>query len=234
MSSSHILRAAALPGMGTSRLFGIDASRLVAGAREITKRGLDITLASLAILVLAPVFLALVILVRRDGGPAIFAHRRVGQGGRTFGCLKFRSMASDAEERLAALLASDPQARREWEEHRKLSQDPRVTPIGRFLRSSSLDELPQLLNVVVGDMSLVGPRPVTREELDAHYGPATAAYASVRPGVTGPWQIGGRSDTGYRQRVALDVAYASQPSLITDIRILAMTPIAVLSRRGAR
>ncbi|OYW17739.1 MAG: hypothetical protein B7Z52_06250 [Burkholderiales bacterium 12-64-5] len=131
------------------------------------------------------------------------------------------------------MLDRDPQARAEWEATRKLKADPRVTAIGRFLRASSLDELPQLLNVLRGEMSLVGPRPVQSGELAVYYGPAAQHYIAVRPGITGPWQVSGRNDTSYAQRVALDVAYAKHPSLIGDIRILLRTPMAVLARRGA-
>jgi lipopolysaccharide/colanic/teichoic acid biosynthesis glycosyltransferase len=175
----------------------------------------------------------LVLLVRMDGGPAFYAHERVGRGGRLFGCLKFRSMVVDSERRLAELLARDPAARAEWEATRKLKRDPRVTWVGRFLRASSLDELPQLINVLRGDMSLVGPRPVICAELAAHYGAAAQHYLSVRPGLTGPWQISGRSDTTYAQRVALDVGYATRADLWTDVKILLRTPAAVILRRGA-
>lgn len=197
------------------------------------KRALDVLGAGALLLVLSPIFLVLALLVRADGGPAFYAHPRIGRGGRIFGCLKFRSMVVDSQERLAALLASDPAAQAEWEATRKLRQDPRITRIGRFLRATSLDELPQLLNVLRGEMALVGPRPVVKAELDTYYGAAAAHYIAVRPGITGLWQVSGRSDTSYAQRVALDVAYVSRPSLMQDIRILLRTPLAVLSRKGA-
>jgi exopolysaccharide production protein ExoY len=197
------------------------------------KRALDVLGAGAMLLVLSPVFLVLALLVRADGGPAFFAHRRIGRDGAGFGCLKFRSMVMDSQARLEALLASDPAARAEWDATRKLKNDPRVTKIGRFLRATSLDELPQLLNVLRGEMSLVGPRPVIQSELDRFYGAAAMHYMSVRPGITGLWQVSGRSDTSYAQRVALDVAYVAQASLWQDIKILLRTPVAVLSRRGA-
>lgn len=203
------------------------------GWRAVAKRGLDIAGAGALLLLLAPVFVVLALLVRADGGSAFFAHPRVGRNGKLFGCLKFRSMVVDSQARLAALLASDPAARAEWEETRKLRHDPRVTRIGRFLRATSLDELPQLLNVLRGDMSLVGPRPVQQAELERFYGAAAFHYMSVRPGITGLWQVSGRSETSYAQRVALDVAYVSRPSLLADLRILLRTPLAVLSRKGA-
>lgn len=201
--------------------------------QSIAKRGFDLVCAVGLLLFCAPVFLMIAALVRLDGGPAFYAHERVGRGGRLFGCLKFRSMVTDADHRLAALLESSPQARAEWETTRKLKTDPRVTAIGRFLRASSLDELPQIINVLLGDMSLVGPRPVQATELAVYYGAAAQHYMAVRPGITGPWQVSGRNDTSYAQRVALDVAYARRPSLLGDLKILLRTPMVVLARRGA-
>jgi lipopolysaccharide/colanic/teichoic acid biosynthesis glycosyltransferase len=197
------------------------------------KRALDIAGAGGLLLLSLPVFVILSVLVRADGGPAFYAHERVGRGGRRFGCLKFRSMVTDSAARLEAMLAEDPAARAEWDATRKLRHDPRITWIGRFLRASSLDELPQLINVLRGDMSLVGPRPVIAAELAAHYGAAAEHYLSVRPGITGLWQVSGRSSTSYDTRVALDVRYATNPSLLADMRILLRTPAAVLLRRGA-
>ncbi len=214
--------------------YGMPAQEgLAARLRPAAKRAMDIAGAGLLLLLALPAFLAIAALVRMDGGPAFYAHPRVGRGGRSFGCLKFRSMVIDADRRLAALLERNPAARREWETTRKLRDDPRVTWVGRFLRATSLDELPQLINVLKGEMSLVGPRPVQAAELAAYYGAATQHYLAVRPGLTGPWQVSGRSDTSYAQRVALDVGYVTQPSLLRDIRILLRTPVAVLARRGA-
>jgi Undecaprenyl-phosphate galactose phosphotransferase WbaP len=199
----------------------------------VAKRALDIIGAGLGLVVLSPFFLIVALMVRADGGPAFFAHQRVGRGGKLFGCLKFRSMVIDSQARLEALLANDPAARAEWEATRKLKNDPRITRIGRFLRSTSLDELPQLINVLRGEMSLVGPRPVQEAEIDRYYGASAAHYMAVRPGITGLWQVSGRSETSYESRVALDVAYVSRPSMIADLTILLRTPVAVLSRRGA-
>lgn len=199
----------------------------------IAKRALDVIGAGLGLVLLAPFFLVVALLVRADGGPAFFAHQRVGRGGKLFGCLKFRSMVIDSQARLEALLASDPAARAEWEATRKLKNDPRITRIGRFLRSTSLDELPQLINVLRGEMSLVGPRPVQEAEIDRYYGASAAHYMAVRPGITGLWQVSGRSETSYESRVALDVSYVSRPSMLADLSILLRTPVAVLSRRGA-
>jgi Undecaprenyl-phosphate galactose phosphotransferase WbaP len=199
----------------------------------IAKRALDIIGAGLGLVLLSPFFLIVALMVRADGGPAFFAHQRVGRGGKLFGCLKFRSMVIDSQARLEALLANDPVARAEWEATRKLKNDPRITRIGRFLRSTSLDELPQLINVLRGEMSLVGPRPVQEAEIDRYYGASAAHYMAVRPGITGLWQVSGRSETSYESRVALDVAYVSRPSLLADLSILLRTPVAVVSRRGA-
>jgi Undecaprenyl-phosphate galactose phosphotransferase WbaP len=199
----------------------------------IAKRALDILGAGVGLVLLSPFFLIVALMVRADGGPAFFAHQRVGRGGKLFGCLKFRSMVVDSQARLEALLANDPAARAEWEATRKLKNDPRITRIGRFLRSTSLDELPQLINVLRGEMSLVGPRPVQEAEIDRYYGASAAHYMAVRPGITGLWQVSGRSETSYESRVALDVAYVSRPSLLADLSILLRTPVAVVSRRGA-
>jgi Undecaprenyl-phosphate galactose phosphotransferase WbaP len=203
------------------------------GIQPALKRALDILGAGALLLLAAPAFALLALLIRADGGQVFYAHERIGRGGRRFGCLKFRSMVTDSQARLAALLDADPAARAEWEATRKLRDDPRVTRTGRFLRATSLDELPQLLNVLRGEMSLVGPRPVVAAELAAHYGAAAEYYLSVRPGITGLWQISGRSETTYDTRVALDTQYATNLSIWTDLRILLRTPMVVLSRRGA-
>jgi lipopolysaccharide/colanic/teichoic acid biosynthesis glycosyltransferase len=194
---------------------------------------MNVALAFLALVFLLPVLLAAAVAVyAHDGGPILFAHRRIGLNGRTFYCLKFRSMAIDAEARLAALLASDPVARADWERAHKIKADPRVTPVGAFLRKTSLDELPQLLNVLRGEMSLVGPRPIVEAEV-ARYGRRFRAYCAVKPGITGLWQVSGRNDISYRTRVALDCVYARRRSVALDARIIAATVPAVLSRRGS-
>jgi len=215
----------------TTQTIGLERDRK--SLFPIAKRALDIIGAGVGLLLLAPFFCIVALMVRADGGPAFFAHQRVGRGGKLFGCLKFRSMVIDSQARLEALLASDPTARAEWEATRKLKNDPRITRIGRFLRSTSLDELPQLINVLRGEMSLVGPRPVQEAEIDRYYGASAAHYTAVRPGITGLWQVSGRSETSYESRVALDVSYVSRPSMIADLTILLRTPFAVLSRRGA-
>jgi len=197
------------------------------------KRGLDVVLAALILVVLSPLMAGLALLVAIDGGGVLYAHRRSGRDGRAFGCLKFRTMITDAEECFQEYLAHHPDTVREWLADRKLRFDPRVTPVGRLLRSTSLDELPQLLNVLRGDMSLVGPRPVTDEELPL-YGDRLGLYLSVRPGLTGLWQVSGRNDVDFAARVALDERYVRDMGFLADLRILLRTPAVVLRRAGAR
>lgn len=200
---------------------------------EPGSRLLDLCLVAPALVFVAPllVWVALAMLVL-DKGPILYAQKRIGLGGREFACLKFRTMAVDADARLAALLATSASARREWDEYQKLSFDPRITRLGRFLRSSSLDELPQLFNVLIGDMSLVGPRPIVRAEAP-RYGRYFRAYCSVRPGITGMWQVLGRNRVTYRRRVAMDVLYVRKRSVLLNVKILLATVPAVLMRKGA-
>jgi lipopolysaccharide/colanic/teichoic acid biosynthesis glycosyltransferase len=199
-----------------------------------SKRLFDIACASVGLVVasfvLAPAGLAIWLV---DGGPVLFGHRRIGRDGVPFTCLKLRTMRQDAEVSLDAVLALSTAARDEWAATQKLRKDPRVLGrVGRFLRESSIDELPQLWNVLRGEMSLVGPRPIVWEEL-AHYDTQSVWYLSVRPGMTGLWQVAGRSDTSYATRVRLDVQYAQRVSLVRDLGILVRTPWIVLNRRGA-
>jgi exopolysaccharide production protein ExoY len=185
------------------------------------------------IIFFAPVLLGIALAVRmQDGGPILFGHQRVGRGGRTFPCLKFRSMSVDSAERLRKLLEEDPEARAEWDRDFKLRNDPRITRLGHFLRKSSLDELPQLFNVLRGEMRLVGPRPIVQQEVP-RYGRWFANYCSVPPGITGLWQISGRNETGYRRRVAIDVSYVRARNMMFDLKILILTIPAVLLRKGA-
>jgi exopolysaccharide production protein ExoY len=167
-----------------------------------------------------------------SAGPALFRHRRVGFNGKHFDCLKFRTMVTDAPERLRQLLDSDPVAAAEWTANRKLRYDPRVTAIGASLRKSSLDELPQLFNVLRGEMSIVGPRPVTEEEL-VRYSGAVNAYLACRPGITGLWQVSGRSTTTYNKRIACDTFYARNWSMTLDAKIVIVTIPALLLSDGA-
>jgi undecaprenyl-phosphate galactose phosphotransferase len=199
---------------------------------SITKRCFDIVGALLILLAAAPVMLVIAVLVKLDGGPILFRHRRVGAGGVAFPCLKFRTMVVDAERALNNLLARDAAARAEWEAEFKLRKDPRITWLGRFLRKSSLDELPQLFNVIAGQMSLVGPRPIVYQEV-ARYSTKIADYYTCRPGITGLWQVSGRNDVSYDERVALDSRYARQWSFGQDLLILVQTIRVVLQRAGA-
>jgi exopolysaccharide production protein ExoY len=191
------------------------------------------TIAFLMLVAFSPVLLAITLLVWQAGGaPVFFGHYRVGRDGRLFRCLKFRPMRVDAEQALAHLLATDAAARAEWQRDQKLANDPRITPIGRILRKTSLDELPQLINVMRGDMCFVGPRPVTPAEL-MRYGAVRWHYVSVTPGITGLWQVSGRNRTTYEQRVALDKHYVETRTLWGDIVILARTVRVVLTGHGA-
>lgn len=203
-------------------------ARLQAGV----KRAFDIVVVSGILLFLAPLFGILSALVAATGRPIFFAHERIGQHGKPFKCLKFRSMAVDAKERLEEILRNDPAAAEEWRLTRKLKNDPRVTPIGAWLRKTSLDELPQLLNVLRGDMSLVGPRPVTHDEV-LQYGEHRVYYMQNRPGITGLWQVSGRSDIDFQRRVHMDAFYVQNWSLARDIMILFMTARVVFAREGA-
>ncbi len=200
---------------------------------DAVSRVLDLVIAALALIFAAPLFLAVAVMVRlSDRGPALFGHERIGRGGRPFKCLKFRSMVIDADQRLAALLATDPAARREWDRDHKLRVDPRITSVGDFLRRSSLDELPQLINVLRGEMSIVGPRPIVAAEVP-RYGARFHWYCQVRPGITGLWQVSGRNDTTYRRRVALDTIYARHKNLAWDLQIVFLTVPAVLLAKGS-
>jgi exopolysaccharide production protein ExoY len=197
------------------------------------KSAFDRIVATVVVLLLLPLLavVALLILVA-DGRPIFYRHTRVGRGGARFSCLKFRTMVRDADARLERLLAADPEARSEWERTQKLKRDPRIIPFGGLLRKSSIDELPQLLNVLRGEMSLVGPRPATPEQMGL-YGHLLRDYAAVRPGITGPWQISGRNQTTFEERVRLDASYARRRSFLGDLRILLRTPAVVLRRSGA-
>jgi exopolysaccharide production protein ExoY len=198
------------------------------------KRALDAVLSSLAILTLAPLMLGIAAAIWIfDGRPIFIRHERLGRYGRKFYCLKFRSMARDADQLLTRYLESNPDLRREWAANQKLKHDPRVTPLGAFLRTTSLDELPQFFNVLRGDMSLVGPRPIVEAEV-VRYGKAFDRCFSVPPGITGLWQISGRNARSYQERVALDCVYVRRCRTSLDLWILIRTVPAVLSRRGSQ
>lgn len=196
------------------------------------KRGIDVAGALALGVVFSPLIALVICALKLDGGPVLFAHYRVGRDGRRFRVYKFRSMVVDAQTALEELLARHPELRAEWERDHKLRNDPRVTRLGRFLRKTSLDELPQLLNVLKGEMSLVGPRPIEEAEL-SRYGRAVRHYLASKPGITGLWQVSGRNDTDYGRRVAMDRYYAEKGSVLLDLGILARTVLVVLGRRGA-
>lgn len=200
--------------------------------RESLKRIFDILGVGVLGIIFSPVILVVAVMLRCEGAPILFRHRRIGRNGQAFDCLKFRSMVPDADRALRELLEQHPELKAEWVRDHKLRDDPRVTALGRFLRRTSLDELPQLWNVVRGEMSLVGPRPVVREET-LRYGRHLHRYLSARPGVTGLWQVMGRNDTNYRRRVVLDVCYIRRQSLLLDLFILVKTTRVVLGCDGA-
>jgi exopolysaccharide production protein ExoY len=196
------------------------------------KRVLDVVGVAVLAVVFSPLIIAIVTLMSRENGPVIFRHRRVGRDGRSFECLKFRTMVPNADQVLRHMLERQPELKAEWIRNHKLRNDPRVTRIGSFLRRTSLDELPQLWNVLRGEMSLVGPRPVIREEL-LRYGRNAPSYLAVKPGITGLWQVTGRNDIDYRRRVAIDVYYVRKQNLLLDLYILLKTTRVVLAGDGA-
>lgn len=195
------------------------------------KRALDLTLVLATVPISLPLIAGLAIATRIDGGPSFFGHTRIGQNGKAFTCWKLRTMVPNAKEKLAEHLRANPEAAAEWARDFKLENDPRVTKLGAFLRKTSLDELPQLWNILRGEMSLVGPRPVTRAEI-TRYGALRWAYFALRPGLTGIWQVSGRNDVTYDERVEMDVRYLSEASLTCDLDIIARTAGAVLNRTG--
>lgn len=196
-------------------------------------RLIDIVISTAALFILFPVIVLICMAIAiQDGGSPIFVHHRIGRGGRMFPCLKLRTMVRDSEDRLRQHLEANPAARAEWTLDQKLRVDPRITPLGVFLRKSSLDELPQLLNVVCGHMSLVGPRPIVPAEA-ARYGRYMQFYCNVRPGITGLWQVSGRNDISYRRRVAMDTIYSRTRWVGGDIWIMVRTVPAVLASKGS-
>lgn len=224
----RVFKAGDLAGAGSA----LQSSYAPRSSIKTGKRVFDVLSASILLLCVVPFMVIIYLLVRLDGGPAIFAHRRIGQNGRPFHCLKFRSMFVDAGARLETLLSTDAAAREEWARDHKLRDDPRVTPLGRFLRASSLDELPQLINIIRGDMSVVGPRPIVQAEAQ-RYGAKFGHYCRSRPGLTGIWQISGRNNVSYRKRVAMDVLYSRRGSFSLDMKIVCLTIPAVLLSRGS-
>ena len=200
---------------------------------SIVKRTFDILMSLISLILLSPLFLILIILIKLDSkGKAFYKHKRIGKNGEYIYLYKFRSMYSDSKERLEKLL-EDPKIRKEWEENFKLDNDPRITKIGKFLRSSSLDELPQLLNILKGDMSIVGPRPIIDGEIDK-YGSNRAKFLSVTPGLTGWWACNGRSDTDYDERMKLELYYVDHRSILLDLKVIYKTFVSVIKKDGAK
>jgi exopolysaccharide production protein ExoY len=201
----------------------------------LLKRGFDIIVSLNAIILSAPVMLIVYLFVRLcSPGPGFYVHRRIGHNGREFGCIKFRTMYVDSDARLARLLRDDPVAAQDFAQQAKLRNDPRVIAgIGALLRRTSLDELPQFFNVLKGDMSVVGPRPVTRCELDKHYGTHAADVLAARPGISGLWQVSGRNAVSYADRVRLDLEYVQAWRFVDDLMILARTVAVVVGGKGA-
>jgi len=219
----HAIKPA--PGMqaGDRGVFGIDG---------VLKRGFDIAVSSIMITLLLPIFIIAAILVKLDGGPVLYRQKRMGRYGDGFNMLKFRSMCVDADNKLEQLLDKCPKAQIEWTTFQKLKQDPRITPIGNFLRRSSLDELPQLFNVLLGDMSIVGQRPILTNQRDA-YGVHIWGYMRARPGLTGLWQVSGRNNKTFADRAAMGSEYVNSWSLSLDIKLLFLTVPAVLFSKDA-
>ena len=242
-----VKKVAFIPDMGSLPLATLDTESLIDGHivsfsfrnnlalwyNRAVKRVFDVICTSLGIICLSPFFLAIALWIYKDSpGPIIFKHRRVGRNGKEFNCYKFRSMCVDADVKLKELLERDSQARKEWETEFKLKNDPRITKSGAFLRKTSLDELPQLFNVLKGEMSLVGPRPIIQAEVPK-YGPYIKNFYMVRPGVTGMWQTSGRSDTTYEERVQMDTWYVRNWNVWFDIVLIWRTIAVVLKHKGA-
>jgi len=198
------------------------------------KRLFDLISIVVILLLFGWIMVLVAIAVRFSSGPGvIYGHQRVGRDGGLFNCYKFRSMVANSDQVLKELLDNSPEARAEWERDFKLKDDPRITRVGRFIRKTSLDELPQLWNVICGDMSIVGPRPVVQAELDRYYGSVRAHYLSVPPGLTGLWQVSGRNDLDYDQRVALDKDYVDNWNVFSDFMIVMRTVKVMVRRHGA-
>lgn len=209
--------------------FQVATARASSFYNRVGKRAFDTTLVLLSAPFVVPVVAILALLVALDGHNPFYWQRRVGRHGRSFRLLKLRTMIVDADAKLEAYLASNPEARAEWDAHQKLKNDPRITLFGRILRKSSMDELPQLWNVFVGEMSLVGPRPMMESQREMYPG---VSYYALRPGITGPWQISDRNLCSFRQRASFDEAYAREVSLNRDMYYLGQTVFAVARCTG--
>jgi exopolysaccharide production protein ExoY len=201
---------------------------------NFSKRVFDVFFSLAALVVTAPLLFLIALTVRCSSrGHVIYSHERIGQRGKPFRCYKFRTMYPDADLRLQEMLAHHPELRKEWEETHKLKNDPRITPIGRWLRKLSLDEFPQFLNVLKGDLSVVGPRPITRTELKKYQVFQGLSVLEIKPGITGLWQVSGRNNTTYEERIALDLQYVKKQNFLFDLKLILKTFPAMCSRRGA-
>jgi len=208
-------------------------SEVPEGITGLPKRLFDVAISLSALVFLLPIFLIISLMIKlSDGGPVFYRHTRCGLGGKPFACYKFRTMRTEADNYLAKMLKADKILAEEWAHHQKLKNDPRITRLGLLLRKTSLDELPQIFNILRGDMSVIGPRPVTFEELP-RYGRSLIYYSAARPGITGLWQVSGRNDTSYEDRVAFDADYVSGWTMGKDIEILMRTIPVVLLAKGA-
>ena len=201
--------------------------------RTMGKRAFDIALAIAALPIILPVIFVLWALVRRDGSPGFYSQDRVGMNGRTFRCWKLRTMIANADEKLREMCEADPELAKEWHENQKLTKDPRITRFGHILRKSSLDELPQIWNILIGDMSFVGPRPFMVDQAALYNAAGGRAYYTVRPGITGPWQVFGRGATSFIDRVKFDRQYCSKLSLTRDLYLIWKTVGVVMRRTGS-
>lgn len=217
---------------GTKELMKIEINNLEIRKKiyKVVKRITDIIGGIIGLILLSPVFLILAICIKIDSkGPVIFAHKRIGKNGKEFNMYKFRSMYKNAEEMIENF---NEEQKIEWQENFKLENDPRITKVGKFLRKTSLDELPQIVNIIKGDLSIIGPRPIVDEELKK-YGDNKEKFLSITPGLTGYWQANGRSNTSYEERMQMELYYIDNQSLLLDIKIFFKTIVSVIKKEGA-
>ena len=201
---------------------------------DFAKRTFDILFSLTTLILTFPLFILISLAICLSSkGKVVYAHERIGRGGKPFKCYKFRTMYPDADQRLQEILHKCPEKRKEWEQHHKFKNDPRITPIGAFLRKTSLDEFPQFWNVLIGDMSIVGPRPVVKAEVLKHLGSNASKILQLRPGITGSWQISGRSDLSYAKRIELDLDYIHHRTFLKDLWIVIKTIPCILFSKGA-
>lgn len=220
-----------------SNVFSLSDASLAAKCKvrhKPIKRAFDILFSLFVLFFGSPIFLLIALAVRKSSpGNITYNHKRIGRGGQVFNCLKFRTMYSDADKRLEKILKESPKLRKEWEKTQKLKKDPRITSIGKFLRKTSLDEMPQFINVLMGDLSVVGPRAMVRTEIEKFLGDKAEKILSIRPGITGLWQTSGRSDISYTNRIKLDEKYVENSSFFLDLKLIVKTIPVMLFSKGA-